>query len=417
MQRIMWGLMLIALACGDTTGDAPIETQEQTLPPAVSVDHLLDPGPDDAPLEPIQLPNGEAPMERAFMPEGDPYADADGSSDGDVDKANDTYVGLTGWAMHGHLRFQNGVVDPAPATPVVPDHCARFGLSCDNRWHIQAADIDITSRADWFDGDSFRGSPGRCGTTLLRDDGTDNEYFPCIYPFVHQDSTAGRNVPYFVDYGTCPNDAGRRRNIEVATAAISSWMTLNTNVRMPLVTDFASAEVIFQCEGGLSSSTAAQARPSGPLQLRYAIAGNIEDVGGWVDTCETSGLPGSNPAASYTQRPDMYYTSQKHIVAINWSAMFSFIESCNPQPLQRSTGIYNILLHELGHVFTFAHDAYVNVGRGIMRTGMTCEEIVAQAYGFSDLHRETINELDGNPNNAALDIHDNDLSCFKPVGQ
>jgi len=423
MKRI-WMMLALTVGCSsndETLLDSPEQPpvlerpdlNEILLPPSPA--SLVAPGEDLAESqarldEDLRLnPPGPAP-ERIWTHEDDPYADPP-LEEGEVEKANDSFPALAGWALHGELAFQDGIND----APGKPDHCSHFGLDCDDAWHIQALDIQIDSHVDFLDSNSLRTPGARCGSLFQRPDLTTNEWRPCLMPYIHL-STTGRRWRWYYDETACPNNSSQREDFRIAIQAMFTYLENNTLLTFPRTTNVSEAKVIVKCDSTVPASAAARFSAAGPLMLRYATAVQGEIVE-WTDECETAGLPGSTfPPVQYTQRPDMMYTYSKVDIGVNWSGLFNFL-SCTTQVLPRRSGIFNILLHEMMHGFSFAHDQYADITFGVMRAGLTCAQTVATSMGISQLHRESINDIDMDASGDALDIHDNDLSCFIPTGQ
>ena len=339
---------------------------------------------------------------RGIKYDEDPY---EGGTPDPSEKGN--WPVLAGWAMTGDLVFQDGSAG---------DHCSAFGLSCDNEWHIQANDTNITSHADWLNGFGLKAdSLGRCGSDVLGGwPSTPNSWYPCAIPYLYP-TVAGRQMPWTFSAGTCPASATGREHIRQAILSMITYLELGTTYRFPEATaaNGLTPEIYVQCASDLPVGTAARWSPRGALTLRYAAPVEIEEG------CESAGYPGSGSngtEAFYFQRVDMVYTYSASTLNINWTSMFDFLATCTANTTKVRRGIRNILLHEFGHAMTFAHDRVVDVDTGIMEPALDCTESTEFLRGFSEPLRNLMIDFDSRAI-GSLSLHDSDVSCLKPFGQ
>lgn len=321
---------------------------------------------------------------------------------------------LLGWSLQGHLQYQDGFRDIR--TEPAQDDCSRFGLSCDSQWHIQANDLYYSTQADALD--DVR---GRCGSSYVEADGLTSEWYPCIMPRLNQTLTV-RNIKWRFDGGGCTGSTSvNRRRMHDGIVQAFNYVHNNTTLSFTEVGPTAAANVVFVCEPNLPTNSLLRWTPIGDLTLRWATAGNPTGISGWIDQCETRGLPGyisPGVGLGYRQRPDMMYTYSIGEIAFNYVSLWSFLYGCTVNESELVRGIRNAVLHEFGHHLSFPHQDYDSNDFGIMRPGtqQSCQIMTGYSEGYHTFMLQAINDIDTNPG-TNLQVPDYDLSCFVPSQQ
>lgn len=317
------------------------------------------------------------------------------------------YPAVTGWGMYGHLAYQDGTNTEGW---IEGDHCALFGLDCDDEWHAQAAELYLDGSAR----DVYNALRNGCGSGTVESDGQSNLWLPCIGPYLTQ---SHREITVYFDEPSCPSNTAGRKAIRDAINSVMSYMNRYSSVRL-LAGRLNDADIIVYCDETLEADTAAMWLPAGNLSLRYgSIKGPADLTVLTYEQCETRGLPGyGRGGRNYQQGVDMMYSYSYANIALHWSAQFEKIAQCTSDPTEVSRVWRNTILHEVGHHLGFHHEAWDDDDFGVMATGgIACERLAGWSRGFDDNHLAAILDWDMDPSSGDVTIWDEDISCYNPA--
>lgn len=404
MQKRMVGMSLVALAAG-CVGQAASDSQagQQSRDENGDVSSVSD-------AEAADFLSTFTPSDREMFADTPEFREIEARRpeqyDGQ-DKAS--YAALTGWALKGNLAFQDGLkTEPW----FEGDHCALYGKSCDNTWHSQA-------RVTGFDSMSsvYEELNGSCGSYVPLSDGSINAGMPCMLPEL---TGAKRELPWYLDINTCPNNSTGRQIIRDAALNVQSYVNGYTSVVMyetatPL--DPATA-IVFYCDSSLPGDVGAQWQVLSPIKLAFGgVVYPGTDFGVEVtDRCETPNRP-EKTNKPYTETLDMFYSYEQAYIALGYEQYFESIALCTSNANEATRAWRNIILHELGHHLGLHHDQWQDPDTGIMYGGGTaCELMTSFARGFTDSQLAAILDTDVDSSNDQLLVWDEDLSCYQVEG-
>lgn len=331
----------------------------------------------------------------------DMYGPADES--GDIEKGNTPIV--WGWAVKGFNQMQDGNTSGSNESGAT-DHCTLFGRTCDGLVHSQALDTSYSGNSAADFADDLLGRCGRFDSTV------DNSFKPCILPYGKREGTnsPSKAWKWYYDAASCglesPQFPLRDLWLEGVALAFQRMVDTDNGYTWTRTTTASQANITFYCSfGEIPSGKIAIGYPYGNITLQYA-ADHIFD-----ETCES---PGGAGLHAY-HFADMYYTYNKGRIGISWVDWWDWINGCGGTTASKRERISTIMMHEIGHVMGFPHAQLSALNP--MIANKTCSwALNAGQTGAWGNYLRALQDYSIDTNGGALNIYDEDISCYSPLG-
>lgn len=407
-------LLAVTLALGCANADTTLLEPEvsfdpaELAPPAEDKPEERDQGPEvvvppyDGPdemtpdqiqmIEDLELPPipDETPIDGHDYPDDPEWLPQNEMIFGGAINKTDTIVGH-GWSVEGNIQELSDGLD-----------------------HWVPNDFSYSSRDDFSEENL-----GRCG----RFDGTvDNSWQACLVPRLRKNN-GNKRWTWKIDWASFGlNPAQWQTHMDNFNGGVVDAMN---RVEAQSDIDFwrgdealsQNINIVYNGDAAFGFAKVGAGYPRGAITMSYSADHSL------IDMCETPAAAGNVPGwqdLHVYHFADVYYTYNSATIEIQWNNLWGWIVSTCAAPtwtVARSM-IKTIIMHELGHVFGFAHQQLPTGSEGsIMLRNKTCTWANTHPGWNGEMveavnraHTHVLGEAD------TLNVWDTDLSCHSPLG-